>query len=341
MKPITEHDLQSYLTATMSGWRDVAISNLHRLPLGASRETFRFDVAWTDDAGAHAEGLILRRDPPASTVDSDRRHEYLAYKAIHGHGVPVPKMIALEEDPAQFGGAISLAEDLRGYQNSEYQFQDPAWADRLPHLAQQMWSTMGRLAAVPCEGLDLAFMKPATPASTAMQELDHWEATLDANDVGAQPVIRAAIRWMRANPPPPAQKLALVHGDVRAGNFLYDDAGTLVAVLDWEMAHLGDPLEDLAWSLCRVFCFGRNELRSGLATRDQAIAIWQRASGLDVDPAALHWWELLNCIKGQGIWDSCAAAWRKSPDPTVIHAYAAWWLRNAQDRAVLELMGKL
>lgn len=341
MKTITEDMLATYLGAHFSDWRDIVVSNLEQLPLGASRETFRFDLAYRDDKGEHQDRLILRRDPPASNVDSDRRHEYLSYSAIHGHGIPVPRMVLLEEDASHFGGAISLAEDLRGYHNSEYQFQDPAWQDRLGRIAQEMWSTMGRLAAVPCEHLDLAFMPASSAEGTAMQQLDYWEGQLRANDIGPEPVTSAAIRWLRRNPPPPAQKLAMVHGDFRAGNFLYDDDARLIAVLDWEMAHLGDPLEDLAWSMARVFSFGKDERRSGVAPREEAIRIWQEASGLAVDPEALRWWELLMCVKGQAIWNSCAHAWGSVEKPTVIHAYAAWWLRNSQDRAILELMGKL
>jgi len=341
MKPITEDLLSTYLAGRMPDWRDIGIANLHRLPMGASRETFRFDLAYTDDAGRHEDQMILRRDPPASNVDSDRSHEYNAYRAIHGHGIPVPRMILLETDPEPFGGAISLAEDLRGFHNSEYQIQQPEWRERLPRIAQGLWTAMGRLAGVPVEELELGFMKPATPEGTAMQELDYWEASLDASDVGPEPITRAAIRWMRRNPPPPAQKLAMVHGDFRAGNFLYDDAGEVIAVLDWEMAHLGDPLEDLAWSMSRVLSFGKDDRRSGVAPREEALRIWQAASGLEIDSAALRWWELMMCIKGQAIWNAGAAAWVKTDDPMVIHAYAAWWLRNAQDRAILELMGKL
>lgn len=341
MTGVTQPRLQDYLATRMPEWRDIAISNLQRLPLGSSRETFRFDIAYTDADGPQSRGLILRRDPPASNVDSDRRHEFGAYQAIYGHGVPVPRMILLEDDPEPFGGAISLAEDLRGFHNSEYQFQEPAWQDRLPRVAQEMWTAMGHLAAVPTEDLDLSFTEAVSPEATAMHELDRWESTLDRHDIGPEPITRAAIRWLRRNPPPPAQKSALVHGDFRAGNFLYDDSGKLIAVLDWEMAHQGDPLEDLAWSMSRAFCFAKDDKRSGLAPREDAIAIWERASGLRADPAALHWWELLTCVKGQAIWNTGAHAWQAAAQPAVIHAYAAWWLRNAQDRATLELMGQL
>lgn len=341
MKPLTSDNLQTYLGRKLPQWSDLAVENLARLPLGASRETFRFDLVYTDEAGtAQRTGMILRRDPPASNVESDRAHEFAAYQAIHGHGVPVPKMILLEQDASHFDGAISLAEDLRGYHNSEYQFQDPAWADRLPHVAQQLWSTMGRLAAVPVEDLDMSFTRSATAGTTAAQELASWVDVLTRHDVGPEPITRAAIRALERWQPT-AQKLAMVHGDFRAGNFLYDDAGTLIAVLDWEMAHLGDPLEDLGWSLARVFCFGKDDKRCGLATREEAIAIWEAASGLTADPRSIHWWELFNCIKGQAIWNSCAHVWQTGQNRDVIQAYAAWWLRNAQDRAILELMDKL
>lgn len=340
MREVTEPLLCGYLAEKMPEWRDIAVTGLHRLPMGASRETFRFDLTYRDETGPQALRVILRRDPPASNVDSDRRHEFEAYRAIYGHGIPVPKMILLEEDASHFDGAISLAEDLRGYHNSEYQFQDPAWADRLPHVAREMWTTMGRLAAVPVEELDLSFTRPATRENTALQELDYWVDNLDNHDIGPEPIIRAAIRRLRRWQPV-AQKLALVHGDFRAGNFLYDDSGNLVALLDWEMAHCGDPLEDLAWSITRVFSFGKNELRSGLALREDAIRIWEEASGLTADPEALAWWELFICVKAQAIWNASAHVWMTGQGREVIHAYAAWWLRNAQDKSALELMGKL
>ncbi|MFD2579183.1 hypothetical protein ACFSTD_12515 [Novosphingobium colocasiae] len=163
MKELISEDVVAWLTARKPQWTEIAVDNLHRLPMGASRETFRFDLSYADaQQGAQAMKVILRRDPPASNVDSDRAHEFAAYQAIYGHGVPVPKMILLEEDAGWFDGAVSLAEDLRGFHNSEYQFQDPAWADKLPHVAREMWTAMGKLAAVPVEDLDLSFTRPAT-----------------------------------------------------------------------------------------------------------------------------------------------------------------------------------
>jgi aminoglycoside phosphotransferase (APT) family kinase protein len=107
------------------------------------------------------------------------------------------------------------------------------------------------------------------------------------------------------------------------------------------MAHLGDPLEDLGWSLQPVWTFGRAGRAGGLASVEDAVAIWERASGLKADPAALHWWILFNCVKGQGIWVGSAAAFNRGGNRAPIMVYPAWWLINAQDRAMLQVMGRL
>ena len=342
MDEITPPLLGRFLEDSMPAWSRVEIERLDRLPMGGSRETYRIDAAVEMRDGTHEDHqLILRRDPPASLVDSDRRTEYESYRAIHGRGLPVPRMILLEMDPGRLGGAVSISEDLRGFHNSEYQLQEPAWRRFLPSLAEQMWDYTGKLAAVDIRELGLeSFMKPASPESVAGQELDQWIAKFRANSTCPDPIMEAAIRRLWRNPPV-AQKLAMVHGDFRAGNFLYDDEGRIRAILDWEMAHIGDPLEDLAWSLNRSFCFGKDDRRSGLARREEAIAIWEKASGMMADPQALAWYELFSDVKAQALWASAANVWTTGVNRDIILAYASWWLQNTQNKAMLETMGRL
>ena len=132
-----------------------------------------------------------------------------------------------------------------------------------------------------------------------------------------------------------------MHGDYRTGNFLYDKEGNVRGILDWEMAHLGDPLEDLAWSLNRVWCWGRDSRVGGLTTKEHAIRIWEEASGLRADPEALRWWELFSSVKGQAIWISSGREYQSGKNQDPVLALSGWWLSNAQDRAALETMGKL
>jgi aminoglycoside phosphotransferase (APT) family kinase protein len=184
-------------------------------------------------------------------------------------------------------------------------------------------------------------MQPLAAEDCWKRELEYWEARIDEDELCPQPIIRAAIRWLRRNPPPPAQKVGVVHGDFRTGNFLYDTEGDIRGILDWEMAHLGDPLEDLAWSINPVWRWARDGRAGGLAVNSEAIRIWEEASGLRADPEALHWWELFSSVKGQAIWVSSAKEFTDGKNQDLILALSGWLMGNSQDRAALLAMGRL
>ena len=338
-----EQRIAAYIASQMPDARDVRVDSLFRISGGASRETFRFRLYYTGANGQPFERpLILRRDPPASLIETERRIEYAAYKAFHGTAVPVPEMLWLEEDSAALDFPFFIAQELTGFETNAYAVLAPPYVDKAQTLGRRKWQILGEISKADPAALGLTgVMDPVSPDECWHKELTHWEGVLDADEISPQPIIRAAIRWLWANPPPPAQKISVVHGDYRTGNFLYDAEGEIHGILDWEMAHLGDPLEDLGWGINRIWCMGHDDRRGGLLPRDEAVAIWEGASGLKADPAALHWWELFNCVKGQGIWVSSAKAWTANENRDAIMIFSAWLMINPQDRAVLELMGKL
>jgi aminoglycoside phosphotransferase (APT) family kinase protein len=336
-----EPRVAAYIAGRMPQASAVAVSGLERISGGASRETYRFRASWREGGEALERRLILRRDPPASLIDTERRVEFAAYGAFHGSAVPVPQMLWLEEADGPLDHPFFIAEELSGYQAAPQLLFSGAYDAVLPRLAQRKWTILGEIARADPDALGLTkLMAAPAPDACWRRELDHWEAVIDRTETEPQPIARAAIRWLRAHPPPPARRLSVVHGDYRTGNFLYDERGEIHGVLDWEMCHLGDPLEDLAWGLNPVWRFGRG-LAGGLVPQDEAVAIWERASGLKADPEALLWWLLFNSVKGQGIWLGSARTFLDGANTDPIMVYAAWWLTNAQDRAMLETMGKL
>jgi aminoglycoside phosphotransferase (APT) family kinase protein len=336
-----EPRVAAYVAAKLPDASDVAVDALERISGGASRETYRFRLRYREGDQAQERKLILRRDPPASLIDTERRVEFEAYRAFHGSAVPVPKMLWLEEEDDTLDHPFFIAEELSGFQAAPATLFSGAYDAVLPKVAERKWTILGEIArADPVAlGLDKWLETPA-PDACWRRELEHWEHILDTDEAEPQPITRATIRWLRANPPPPAQKLSVVHGDYRTGNFLYDETGEIRGVLDWEMAHLGDPLEDLAWGFNPVWTFSRG-MAGGLLPQDEAIAVWERASGLKADPVALHWWILFNCVKGQGIWVGSARAFIDGGNRDPIMVFSAWWLLNAQERAMLKVMGKL
>jgi aminoglycoside phosphotransferase (APT) family kinase protein len=231
---------------------------------------------------------------------------------------------------------------MTGLETSPSRILMEPYAAHHQKIAEQKWSILGAIAAHDPAKLGLVgVMEPVAPENCWKRELDYWEGVLDSDELIPQPIIRAAIRWMRRNPPRPAQKVSVVHGDYRTGNFLFDEQGRIHGILDWEMAHLGDPLEDLGWSLNRVWCWAHDDRRGGLIAREDAIKIWEKASGLKAAPDAIHWWELFATVKGQGIWVSSAHAWETGANKDPILVLSSWALMNSQDRAALELMGRL
>ena len=337
-----EPRLAAYIATRLPEATDIAVDRLERISGGASRETYRFRLGWREAGEARERQLILRRDPPASLIDTERRVEFEAYRAFAGSAVPVPEMLWLEEASEALEHPFFIAEELTGFQAAPQMLFSGAYDAVLPKVAQRKWTILGEIARADPIALGLDRWMPAPALDDCWRrELAHWEAILDKDEAEPLPIARAAIRWLKANPPPPAQKLAVVHGDYRTGNFLYDAAGDIHGVLDWEMAHLGDPLEDLAWGFNPVWQFGRPGLEGGLVAKTDAVAIWEHASGLKADPAALHWWTLFNCVKGQAIWVGSARAFIDGGNKEPIMVYPAWWLLNAQDRAILKVMGKL
>jgi aminoglycoside phosphotransferase (APT) family kinase protein len=107
-------------------------------------------------------------------------------------------------------------------------------------------------------------------------------------------VLEFALRWLKRNKPV-AMEITVVHGDYRTGNFLFDDE-SITAVLDWEMVHLGDPLEDVGWLCGRSWRQGR-EVAGGIVERERFYEMYESAGGFPVDRRAVHFWEVLGNLK--------------------------------------------
>lgn len=337
-----EESLANYIQLRMPDAAAVRVDQLAQISGGASRQTYRFRLSYEENRQPQERRLILRRDPSASLIDTDRKIEFAAYKSFFGTSVPVPEVLWLEDDASHLGSPFFISVEMTGLQTSPALLQMEPYASHQRKIAEQKWSILGAIASHDPAALGLVgTMEWVEPAQCWKRELDYWEGVLDSDELIPQPIIRAAIRWLRRNSPPPAQKISVVHGDYRTGNFLFDEQGRIHGILDWEMAHLGDPLEDLGWSLNRVWCWARDDRRGGLVPREQAVAIWEKASGLRADADALHWWELFATVKGQGIWVSSAHAWETGENKDPILVLSSWALMNSQDRAALELMGRI
>lgn len=321
--------LSGYLTRQRG--EDWKVSDGKRIPGGASRETWRFVAS----RGDQRLGIIVRIDPETSLIDTDRAVEDAAIGAAFRSGIPAPEPLYLEQDPTWIGRPFTIMTEITGCAAS---------AEALPpqHLAkigEQKWRWLGKIAALDPVALDLGkVMSTPSPATCAMEQLEYWAGVIRDDEIHPNPIAEAAVRWLRRHPPPPPQKLSLVHGDFRTGNFLFNPDGEIRAILDWEMAHIGDPLEDLAWSLDPLWSFDRPELAGRLIAHGEAIAHWEAASGLKADPEVFRWWRVFASVKGIGIWISSSEDYHRGAAKLPILAIAGWLMTDRQERILCDYL---
>ncbi len=324
------HRIARYLSQLFA--REVTVKALSRIHGGASRETFRVRI---DDQGRE-RGLIVRRDPISALIETEREIEYAAYRAFFGTGVPVPEALALETDPTWLERPFFVMEEIENAAAANVLAADP-YGPHKQKIGEQFFRALGHIAkADPSSVADVSGWKRPAPDTAWREQLAHWEKVIDEDEREPQPIARAAIRWMKANPPPPAQKIAIVHGDYRTGNFLFDGEGNIRAILDWEMAHLGDPLEDLGWALDPLWAHHDPERPAGTIPRAEAIALWETTSGLKADPAALKWWSMFASLKGLAIWISAAREVQDGANPDPVNTFSGWYCHAFHNKVLID-----
>jgi aminoglycoside phosphotransferase (APT) family kinase protein len=250
----------------------------------------------------------------------------------------VPAIAEIVTDPAILGAPFFVMEEIAGCEASPHALKAEPYAPHRTVLGQQKWTLLGTLAGYELTAAELAEF-PETSAEAAWQvELDKWTAVWRRHANEPEPLVERALRWLRDNPPPPEQKLCFVHGDYRTGNFLYDRDGQLRAILDWEMAHAGDPHEDIAWAILPSWGWPDADRPGLLIPKDDAFRIWEQASALRIDPRALHWWSLFSTVKGVGLWAACAHNVMRHGSLNAIEFAACWFPRDLHLRLMAELL---
>jgi aminoglycoside phosphotransferase (APT) family kinase protein len=243
------------------------------LPGGASKE------AWAVDVNGHR--LLLRRAAGGviHRFTLSLEHEFRVIEEAHAAGVRVPRPIAYYRD---LGGREAFSmERVRGETIGRRIVRDPP-----PGLAVQLAEELAKVHQIP----------PArVPFLTGSDPVERMEEELLGVDE-PHPAIEYGIAWLRERRPEPLPDV-VCHGDFRIGNVAVDEHG-VVALLDWEFAHLGDPRDDLAWPLPKAWRFGAVEKHlGGVGDLQPYLERYRELTGLDVAAGDLYWWEVLGNVK--------------------------------------------
>jgi aminoglycoside phosphotransferase (APT) family kinase protein len=255
------------------------VAGLERLSGGASRETWVFE--------ADGRPLILQRQRPgAGAAAVSMASEVALLRGAAEGGVPVPAVVADATDGAALGAPAVVVERLEGETIARKLLRDDEYAGVRPKVAGECGAILAAIHQLPADRFG---------ELTQTDPIESMRTTLDS--LGEpHPAFELALRWLdrhRPEPRPPT----VVHGDFRTGNLIVD-ADRVVAVLDWELAHLGDPLEDLGWFCVRAWRFGADDRPAGgFGSREELWAAYETAGGTPVDPDAARWWEVHGTLR--------------------------------------------
>jgi aminoglycoside phosphotransferase (APT) family kinase protein len=273
-------------TANVAGRLEAAlggrVASLRRLSGGASRITSAFDL---ESPSGQVRALILqqvRGGGPAPPPDMQMEAALL--RAARRVGVPVPEVVAAGAADGLDAGWL-VVERLEGEAIPRRILRDEGFAAVVPVLTDQ---TARALAAI--HSLDPGSVVGLPPADPLGRPLDFLDALHEV-----RPVLELGARWMAAGVPPGAERV-VVHGDFRMGNFLVDRSG-LRAVLDWELAHQGDPAEDIGWLCARAWRFGGPGRVGGFGDLEVFLSAYAAAGGRAVDLDRVRWWEAYATLK--------------------------------------------
>jgi aminoglycoside phosphotransferase (APT) family kinase protein len=268
------------------------VRDVHLLTGGASRTTFSFEAI----TGEHRRRLILRTAPPSELAGhyAGMELEAAAQAAAAQAGAPVPRIVVASDSAAALGSPFLICDEIAG-ETIVRRIQRTLDDAGRSHLLEQCARALAAIhrARADADGLE------------TQDQLAEWRGRLDEM-ADATATFEWAFRWLAANRPS-ASPTVLVHGDFRMGNLIVEGLGppsapavpVLAAVLDWELVHIGEVYEDLAWFCIRAWRFGAPAAlgAGGLGSVEQFIAAYERAGGAPVDRSTLHWWQVLSTLK--------------------------------------------
>ena len=287
---------------------------VERLSGGASQETYRIKAK----AGAGERLLVMRRAQGGLAPQSEATgaHPGLAVEArlmqvARSVGVPEPEVFHVLEEEDGLGEGF-LMEWLDGEALGARIVRAPAFEAVRPKLAFECGRILARIHAIDLEatGLDQA-LDAITPAEFVEQTWERYRQFPTP-----QPMIDYAGRWLMDHLPD-TPELKLVHNDFRNGNFMIDGQG-IIAILDWEVAHIGDPMRDLGWICTNSWRFGRSDLPvGGFGHTADRFAGYEAESGQPVDPEKVRFWEVFGSFWWAIGCLGMAEHYRSGPDQTV------------------------
>lgn len=289
--------LRRFIAKRLGTEAEPTIGDIHRTGLGSSRENWPFDATWNVDGVPKTHKLLLRRDPPAAVVETGRATEFELLRRLESAPVPSPAVCWLDDTGTELSRPSMVVKRYFGQAHrAVLRGSDPMrmGIDQQVVLAREICETLISLHGIDVEsaGLGEALRHPSS--DPAADELAHWRGELARCQLEPQPALEAAAEWLSDSLPTPAGRVVVVHGDFRPANVLISD-GRVEVLLDWELAHLGDPLDDLGWYTAPLY--RKEHFIEGRWEQRDFLELYTAQTGIEVDPHALRFWQVMSTFR--------------------------------------------
>jgi aminoglycoside phosphotransferase (APT) family kinase protein len=278
--------LSAFLAAQYGA--SVKLSGLRRLTGGTSHETWAFDLCTRSNAKENIRPMILRRDFSDDRLDLDLATEFALLQRLYAAGVPVAEPVFCEYKNSPISTPFIISERLSGMDIRKQMAQNN---DGARALGLRLTAIQARIHRLDWQNT-LGEVLPAPSPNAAAAEVLRWSKIATECSTELSPLLSAAINWLEAHAPDDSP-FALVHGDFKANNLVFDPSGR-VAVIDWELSHIGDPLEDLAFTMLWT---SQYDLVGGMLSEADYLAAYEAASGSRVDSERLFFWRVFAQLK--------------------------------------------
>jgi len=300
--------------------RSVRVSDVKLLAGGASRNIYGF--AAQVDGEATSRALVARSDAAPGRIRGTGVDEFSLVAAVAEAGARVPRVYCRGRVGGESGTEFYVMDRLGGEAIARKLHRDDRYAKTRERLPKDLATSLARIHSIDPDDPRVASLRNEKASSRgdgdfAAREIRRYRELLtQAGGSHPFPVLAFAARWLEQRRPA-CERETVVHGDFRIGNVMFDEQG-LTGVLDWELAHLGDPLEDLGWLAVRAWRFGRDDLAiGGLCSRERFWELYEGESGRRVDPAAARYWEIFGNWKWAIICVMQGASHKAGPRPDV------------------------
>lgn len=290
---VTTEALEAYLADRLET-ESVTVSDLVKHPEGWSRNTYSFTGTW-DDGGETTNRFVLRSEAEGGVLDTDLEKEYRVMDAAQRTDAPTPQTYWYESDEDFVGAPFFVVDHVPGdppntWRGSDRSMLEAAWESR-NGVPEQFVDAIAEVHTM--TPADVPFLDSPGVDGVVERELDRWGGKYEALNLRSEPIVDEALEWFREHPPE-IDQVTVVHGDFRIGNMLIDD-DDITALLDWEMARLGDPMYDLGYSsmpyLAGKLIDERTDLVCAVVERDWYYDRYKELTGRTVDRYAVRYWE--------------------------------------------------